>query len=132
MAHRIAADFVVALHLAFIVFVLLGGLLTLRWRLAPWLHLPAAAWGALVEIFGWICPLTPLEIRLRRAAGEDGYAGGFIEHHLLPIVYPEALTRELQVGLGLALCIVNIVIYSLVCRLRRRSRGDPGRWERRR
>jgi hypothetical protein len=121
MVHRLAADLLVALHLAFIVFVVLGGILALRWRLAPWLHLPAAGWGALAALQGWICPLTPLEIRLRHAAGEQGYEGSFIEHYLLPIVYPEALTREIQVGLGLAVCAVNAAIYAVVWRVRRRA-----------
>lgn len=129
MLERIAADLLVALHLAFILFVLLGGILALRWRRAPWLHVPAAAWGALVTLRGWICPLTPLELHLRRAAGDQGYDAGFVEHYLLPIVYPEALTREIQIGLGIAVCVVNAGIYAVVWRWRRRARGGAGRGE---
>jgi hypothetical protein len=127
MAHRIAADLVLVVHLAFIVFVVLGGLLALRWRRAPWLHLPAATWGALAALRGWICPLTPLEIRLRHAAGQEGYEGGFVEHYIFPLVYPEALTREIQVGLGLSVLAVNAAIYALVCHLRRRGAAGSRR-----
>jgi hypothetical protein len=93
----------------------------LRWRWALWLHLPALLWGAWIELSGGICPLTPLENSLRRSAGEAGYAGGFIEHYLLPILYPTALTRELQLVLAALLVSVNVVIYTWVWR---RSRGE--------
>ena len=121
MLYRIGADAVLLLHLGFIGFVLLGGLLALRWRRAPWLHLPAAAWGFLVETCGWTCPLTPLENALRRAGGDAGYHGGFVEHYLVPIIYPEALTRELQLLLGVGVVLVNLTIYTAVCRQRRRA-----------
>jgi hypothetical protein len=88
MPARIAADLVVLAHLGFILFVILGGLLVLRWPRMAWIHLPAVIWGALIEFAGWICPLTPLENWLREASGTAGYQGGFIEHYLVPIVYP--------------------------------------------
>jgi hypothetical protein len=119
MTWRVLADAVLLLHLAFVAFVVLGGLLAFRWRWMPWLHLPALAWGATVEFTGWICPLTPLENWLRRAGGEAGYAGGFIEHYLMPLLYPAALTRETQFVLGAALVAINLVTYGCVL-LRRR------------
>jgi hypothetical protein len=122
MLYRALADLVVLTHLAFIVFALVGGLLALRWRWVPWVHLPAAAWGASVEVFGWFCPLTPLENWLRRASGSDGYSGGFIERYLVPIIYPAELTRELQLLLGSFLVVVNLAIYLAVWR-RRQPRG---------
>jgi hypothetical protein len=118
------ADLLVVLHLGFILFVVLGGLLALRWRRVVWLHLPAALWGAVVEFTGWICPLTPLEIRLRQAAGAPSYATGFVEHYLVPIVYPEALTADLQVALGCVVVGINGVIYAALWR-RRSARGNP-------
>lgn len=119
MGYRFLADAVLALHLAFVVFAIAGGLMAFRWRWAPWVHLPALAWGAAVELTGWTCPLTPLENSLRRAGGEAGYAGGFIEHYLLPILYPDSLTRETQVALGAALVIVNVIVYAIVMWKRR-------------
>jgi hypothetical protein len=112
--YQLCANLVVTLHLIFIVFVALGGLLALRWRWLPWVHLPAAAWGGFVELTGRICPLTPLENRLRRAAGRSGYEGDFIEHHLLPVIYPAGLTREIQLILAALLLVLNIVIYAIV------------------
>ena len=99
---RLAADLLVVIHLGFILFVIGGGFLLLKWRWLVVAHLPAALWGALIEFQGWLCPLTPLEQRLRLAAGEQGYAGGFIQHYLLPVIYPEALTRDIQILLGVA------------------------------
>jgi len=126
MLSRVAADLLVALHLAFIVFVLAGGYLAWRWRSVVWLHLPAAAWGALIEFAGWICPLTPWEVALRRQAGEAGYAGGFIEHYLIPVVYPAGLTPAIQTILGCAVIAVNAVAYAgLVRRARRERQGSP-------
>lgn len=122
-AYRLAADLVVVLHLGFVVFVVLGGLLALRWPRAAWVHLPVAAYGALIELVGWICPLTPLEIRLREAAGQAGYEGGFVEHYLLPVLYPGALTPTVQVALGLAVILVNAGIYAVVLRRRRVRRS---------
>lgn len=120
MLFRVLADAVLLLHLAFVAFALLGGLLALRWRWMPWLHLPALAWGAIVEFSGWICPLTPLENALRSAGGAAGYEGGFIEHYLLPMLYPAGLTRGVQFVLGGGLLLFNAVVYFLVWRRRAR------------
>jgi hypothetical protein len=120
MEYRILADLVVGLHGLFVVFVVAGGALALRWPWVAAVHLPAAVWGALIEFRGWICPLTPLENSLRASAGQAGYSGGFIEHYLLPAMYPSGLTRTIQLALGLIVVGVNIVVYWLV--LRRRSR----------
>ena len=116
MLHRFLADAVLVFHLLFIVFAVLGGLLALRWRWVPWVHLPALAWGATVEFTGWICPLTPLENQLRRAGGEAGYSAGFIEHYLLPVLYPDALTRDTQFILGMVLVLINAAVYIAVWR----------------
>jgi hypothetical protein len=115
------ADLVLLTHLAFILFVVLGGLLVLRWRRLVWLHLPAAVWGMLVEVAGWICPLTPLEVSLRRRAGGAGYEGGFIEHYLTALIYPEGLTREIQLAIAVLVLVVNVVIYRAVWLRRNRS-----------
>lgn len=114
MAYRILADLVVGIHLLFVVFVVLGGLLALRWPRVAAAHLPAAVWGALIEFKGWICPLTPLENSLRASAGQAGYEGGFIEHYLLPVLYPVGITRGLQLVLGSLVLAVNLVVYGLV------------------
>jgi len=108
-------------HFVFIVFVLFGGLLALRWHWMPWVHIPAMVWGMAVEVFGWICPLTPLENFFLRAGDSGGYSGGFIEHYLLPVIYPVGLTRELQLFLGIGLLLVNLVIYLVVWRRRRNT-----------
>ena len=105
------ADLVLIVHLAFVIFVLCGGLLVLRWRWIAWLHLPAVAWGAVVEFTGWICPLTPLENWLRAQGGEANYAGDFIVRYLQSILYPDALTPDIQVVLGVLVLVVNLVIY---------------------
>lgn len=121
MAYRLAADGIVLLHLAFIAFVLLGGLLVIR---RPWLalvHLPAMLWGASVEFFHLYCPLTPLENALRRSAGEQGYAGGFIEHYVLALIYPAGLTPQIQLWLGAVVVLINAGVYTiLVIRTARR------------
>ena len=116
MPYTLLADLVLVLHATFILFVVFGGLLVLWRRRLFWLHIPAAAWGILIELQGWICPLTYLENDLRAAAGGSGYAVGFIDHYLLPLVYPSALTHETQVLLGLAVLFINAVIYALVWR----------------
>lgn len=122
MLWRLLADGVLALHLAFLLFVVLGGVLVLRWRWVAWAHLPAALWGAWIEFTGGVCPLTPLENRLRRAGGEAGYAGGFIDQYLVPILYPPGLTRAHQVVLGFAVLVLNVGVYTVVLRRRRRRR----------
>jgi len=124
MSFRALADLVVLTHLAFIVFVILGGLLALRWRWVPWVQVPAALWGAVIEVGGWICPLTPLENGLRERAGAAGYAGGFVEHYVLPVVYPGSLTRGVQIFLAVVVVVANALIYFVVWRRAvRRRRG---------
>jgi hypothetical protein len=120
--YRVLADLVLALHGCFILFVVLGGFLALRWPRAAWAHVPAAVWGVVVEITGWICPLTPLEIAFRRAAGGTAYATTFVERYLVPLIYPAALTREMQVALGGFVLVVNVVVYAIAARRARRSR----------
>ena len=121
MGWRLAADAVVLLHLAFVAFAVAGGLLVLRWRWLALLHLPALAWAAYVEFSGRICPLTPLENALRSAGGSTAYAGGFVEHYLLPLLYPAELTRALQWTLGTGLVVLNLAVYAgVVWQLRRR------------
>ncbi len=122
MLYRLAADALVLVHFAFIVFVVLGGFLTWRWRRLAWLHIPAVAWGALIEFMGWICPLTPLEVSLRRMAGGAGYEGGFIAHYILPIIYPAGLTPTIQVMLGVLLVLLNGVAYFVYFKRRNRLR----------
>jgi Protein of Unknown function (DUF2784) len=121
---KLLADLVVSFHVAFVTFVVTGGLLVLRWPRVAWLHVPCALWGVWVELSGWICPLTPLEISLRVAAGEAGYRGGFLEHYVVPVLYPAGLTRGIQVGLGLAVLVLNGVAYGLVVRRARLGRDD--------
>ena len=111
MLARLAADLVVLLHLGFILFVVFGGLGVLRHPRLAWLHLPAAAWGALVELMGLYCPLTELENALRRAGAEQGYTDSFIEHYLLPVIYPAGLTPRLQLILGLGVLLLNGGLY---------------------
>ena len=111
MGYRVAADLVVLIHFAFVAFVVGGGLLAYRWPRARWVHLPAALWGVLIEWTGGVCPLTPLEIALRQRGGEAGYAGGFVEHYVIPVLYPSALTRPVQVALGAGVVLANVVIY---------------------
>ena len=122
MIYKLLADSVFIIHLAFVGFVVLGGIAVWRWPKLMWLHIPAVIWGALIEFGGWICPLTPLEQSLRRLAGESGYAGGFVEHYLVPILYPAGLTRNTQIVLGILVLAINIVAYTLILR-RRRQRG---------
>ena len=122
MIYRLLADLVFLAHLAFVVFVVLGGI-AVWWRpKLAWLHVPAFAWGALIEFAGWICPLTPWEQSLRRLAGEKGYAGGVVEHYLFPVLYPDGLTRDVQIALGLLVLVINTVAYALI--LRRAKRRD--------
>jgi hypothetical protein len=125
MPYRLLADGLLITHLLFILFVLLGGLLLFRDRRWAILHLPAILWGATIEFQGWICPLTPWENQLRTAAGQRGYAGGFIEHYLLAMIYPPGLTPSVQTLLGGLVIGINLVIYGLVIK-RWRQRSRPG------
>ena len=124
---RLLADALVAAHLAFIAFVVAGGLLVLRRRGWAALHLPAVAWGVFSEFTGTICPLTPWENSLRRDAGGAGYAGGFIEHYVIPLLYPEALTPRVQVVLGVVVIAVNAIVYLFAWRFWRRDQLRRGR-----
>ena len=119
MLERIAADAVLLLHVAFVLFVVLGGALLLRWPKLAWIHLPAVVWGILVELNGWICPLTPLEVELRHASGEAGYAGDFLQHYIVALLYPEGLTRAMQLGFGVAVVAINVAFYAAALRSRR-------------
>ena len=121
MIFRALADLVLVVHLAFVLFVVLGGLLALRWPWVASLHIPAAIWGILIEYSGWICPLTPLENSLRQSGGEAGYAGGFIQHYIQPLLYPGGLTRETQIVLGTLALLVNLIAYGLVIARMRRA-----------
>lgn len=123
MSYGLLADAVLVVHGLYIVFVVAGALLALRWSWVLWLHAPAALWGAWVELGGRICPLTSLENRFRRLAGNAGYEGGFIDTYLLPLIYPGELTREVQIALGLFVLVVNAVLYTWVLRRRQRSGG---------
>ncbi len=123
MPHHALADLVLVIHALFIIFVICGGLLALRWRGVAWLHLPAVIWAVLLEGFGWLCPLTPLEQSLRQAAGGTTYSGGFIEHYLVPLIYPAGLTREIQLYLGATVIVVNILVYALAWRHWHRRSG---------
>ena len=128
MLARIAADAVLLVHFAFVAFVVLGGLLLLRWPALAWIHLPAVAWAAIVEFAGWVCPLTPLEVTLRQAAGDAGYSGDFLEHYIVALLYPEGLTRMLQISLGAFVILINIFLYAVVLRrvwAERRASGKP-------
>ena len=120
MIYRLAAELVLAVHFLFVAFVVIGGLLVLRWPRVAYLHIPAAIWGAAIEFAGWICPLTPLERHLRRLAGESAYSTGFIEHYILPLLYPAALTSNIQLLLGLFVIAINVAIYVYVYRRRNR------------
>ena len=116
MLDRYLADAIVVVHLLFVVYTVFGGVLVLRWKNTVYLHIPALLWGVAVEANGWICPLTPLENQLRANAGQAGYTGGFVEHYLLPVLYPVNLTRFDQWSLAVALILVNVVIYVFVVR----------------
>lgn len=125
MIHRLLADAVLVLHLGFILFVVLGGFLVLRRPRLAWLHAPVFLWGAAIEFGGWICPLTPLEKWLRELGGEGAYAGGFVEHYVTALIYPEGLTRNIQLLIGAGVLAINAAIYLRLWQ-RRRARGQAG------
>lgn len=118
MWYRLGADFVLLIHLAFVVFVVAGGLLIVKWPKLAWLHLPAVMWGALVEFTGWICPLTPLEHSLRAMGGEPASDSDLIGRYVLPLLYPTGLTGDLQVFLGTGLLAANTALYAWLWRRR--------------
>ena len=123
VSYRLLADAVLVVHLVFVVFVVAGGLPALRWPRLAWVHLPAAAWGVSIELAGWICPLTPLENHFRRLGGEAGYAGGFVETYVLAALYPQGLTRGVQVAFGVGVLLLNATVYAVAWRRRRRRGG---------
>lgn len=123
MIYRVLADAVVLFHFSFVLFVILGGFLLRRWPRLVYLHVPIAVWGVLIEFAGWICPLTPLENHLRGLGGEAGYEGGFIDHYIIPVLYPGGLTRTLQYVLGIFALLINILAYVLYFRRRRAEKG---------
>lgn len=121
MVYTITADLVVLLHVCFVLFVLLGGFLVL-WRSSlAWCHVPAVVWAAGIEFLGWVCPLTPLENMLRARGGDVAYETGFVEHYIMPILYPAALTRKMQIGLGIIVLGINMVIYFSLWQRTRKS-----------
>jgi hypothetical protein len=119
--YRLLANAVVAFHALFILFVVLGALLAWRWRWVAAIHVPCALWGILIEYRRWICPLTPLESSLRARAGQAGYSGGFIEHYLMPAIYPSGLTPRIRAVLGTAVLVINVFAYGIL--IRRLTRG---------
>ena len=123
MIYRWLADAVVLFHFSFVLFVVLGGFLLRRWPRLVYLHVPIAVWGVLIEFAGWICPLTPLENHLRMLGGEAGYEGGFIDHYIIPVLYPGDLTRTLQYVLGIFALLINILAYALFFRRRRAEKS---------
>ena len=110
----LVADLIVLIHFSFILFVIFGGFLALKWRKFIWLHVPAAVWGTLIEFFGWLCPLTTLENELRRNNDGEAFSTGFIEHYIIPLIYPEGLTRDIQIVLGFVVIVFNLFIYTLI------------------
>jgi hypothetical protein len=121
MLYRVLADCAALAHAAFVAFVVLGGLLAWRRPGLVWVHVPCALWAAALEFGGWICPLTPLENALRARAGLQGYRGGFVEHYVIPILYPAGLTPPTQVLLGTLVLVVNLVVYTVLIRRARRG-----------
>jgi len=119
--YPLLADLVLWIHLAFVVFVVLGGLLVMKWPRLMWIHLPAAFWGVIIELSGWICPLTPLENWLRHKGGEENYQFDFVAHYLLPLLYPQGLTRGSQILLGALVLVVNVAIYGWIFRSKKSS-----------
>jgi hypothetical protein len=119
MIYRLLADVVVIVHVGFVLFVVLGGFLLRRWPKLVYAHVPAALWGVMIEFAGWVCPLTPLENKFREMGGEARYEGDFIEHYILPVLYPRGLNRNIQLGLGLFALVVNAIAYFLYFRARR-------------
>lgn len=118
MIYRLLADATVVLHFGFVLFVIGGGILVWRYPRLVWLHVPAALWGAFIEFAGWICPLTPLENWLREQGGQQAYSASFVEHYLLPVLYPQSLTRPVQWILGGLVLLVNAIFYTLILRRR--------------
>jgi hypothetical protein len=127
MIYRLGADLVLIVHLGFVLFVVLGGLLVLRWTWLIWIHLVAVFWGALIEFCGFVCPLTPLEGRLRELGGEVRYQGDFIGHYITEVLYPSGLTRPLQMWLGILVLLSNVLVYGYVLVRKSHGRATPDR-----
>ena len=123
MPYGMLADVLVLVHAAFVLFVALGALLVWRWPRVAWLHVPAAVWGIAIEWRGAICPLTPLENWLRDRAGQAGYEGDFVQHYVIPVLYPAGLNREAQIVLGALALLLNVGVYSWIL-VRRRPPSD--------
>ena len=121
MPYKFLADLIALIHFSFILFVIFGGFMALKWKKLIYFHIPTALWGTAISIFGWVCPLTPLEIGLRVRAGSGSYTGGFIDHYLIPIIYPPGLTREIQYYLAAGVVIINAAAYYLIWRKQRDS-----------
>jgi Protein of Unknown function (DUF2784) len=119
--YQFLADMVLLAHLVFVVFVLLGGLLLLRWPRLIWLHIPAMMWTVFVEVTAWVCPLTPLENYFRELAGGNVYQGEFIARYLLPLLYPAGLTPAIQLLLAGVVIVFNTIIYTVMIRVRKRK-----------
>ena len=120
MLAYLLANTLLLIHFLFIVFALFGGLFIFRYRWVAWLHIPVFIWAAVISFVGWICPLTPWEVSLRRAAGQEGYTGGFIEHYITPIIYPAGYTREFAITAGVTVLVINLLVYGIaIYRLRR-------------
>jgi Protein of Unknown function (DUF2784) len=116
MFFRVSADLVVVIHFAFVIFAVLGGILVLKRKKWAWMHVPSLLWAALIEFADWMCPLTWLEDWLREKGGATSYSGDFVGHYLLPVLYPDKLTRSLQITLGLLVVVGNAVIYAWLLR----------------
>lgn len=114
------AALTVVVHVIFIAFAMVGGLLAVRWPRIAWVHLPAAGWAVFVELSGGICPLTPLEQALRRRAGLAEYSGDFVANYVFPLLYPEGFTRDAQVAIAVLVVTVNVVAYTWAYRRRQR------------
>lgn len=125
MPYKILAELILLIHFSFILFVVFGGFVALKWKKLIYFHIPAALWGVVIEITGWVCPLTPLEIELRVRAGSGFYTGSFIDQYLTPIVYPHGLTREIQYYLAAGVIIINAAAYYLVWKKYRNSQNSP-------
>lgn len=113
MVYRFLANALVLFHLCFVLFVVSGGLLVVWRKWLAWLHVPAAAWGVLVESTGWLCPLTPLENRWRALGGGEAYAGGFVDHYIMPLLYPDDLTRDFQITLAMLIFTITLILYTI-------------------
>ncbi len=127
MLYGLLADLVLVTHLAFVGFVVFGGFLVLRWRRLAWIHVPVALWGAAIVVTGFTCPLTPLENRLQQLGGRAGYQGGFIEHYVTAVLYPDGLTRQAQLVFGATVLALNLAMYWRVVTIVRRERARAAR-----